>query len=383
MADQVAGLLDADDPVALVGHSLGGKVAMVLALRHPELVARLCVVDVSPVAYDSLSQFAGYVAAMQGLDLGSLAQRSDADTALAESVPDPTVRSFLLQNLRRDGDRWRWQMNLDVLGADLAVIGSWPEDRLAGVPPYDGPVLWMAGARSDYIAPAYAEAMDRWFPRNRLVTVKDAGHWVHSEQQDVFLRCCGGSSTADAGVRVSVSGTARMAPGRASVHAQAERVTGRVEEDAERRARLVLVLGRTELQHRRLRGVEVVDDHVDVHLLRDLLSRPLRVRGEVADLLELRASRRSRLGRRPTGVAVLGDLPVEQGAVEVGEGLRVGAVEDDDGKACDSHGRDSRSHSGRLASGCSADVPELPGQGLAERRRAPAEQVAQDPAAGR
>jgi pimeloyl-ACP methyl ester carboxylesterase len=187
VADQVAGLLDADDPVALVGHSLGGKVAMVLALRHPELVARLCVVDVSPVAYDSLSQFAGYVAAMQGLDLGSLAQRSDADTALTESVPDPTVRSFLLQNLRRDGDRWHWQMNLDVLGADLSVIGSWPEDRLAGVPPYDGPVLWMAGARSDYIAPAYAEAMDRWFPRNRLVTVKDAGHWVHSEQQEVFL----------------------------------------------------------------------------------------------------------------------------------------------------------------------------------------------------
>jgi pimeloyl-ACP methyl ester carboxylesterase len=186
-ADQVAGLLDAEDPVALVGHSLGGKVAMVLALRHPELVERLCVVDVSPVAYGHLSQFEGYVAALRGIDLDSLSSRGDADAALAEAVPDPTVRAFLLQNLRRDGDGWRWQANLEVLGADLPEIGSWPEDRLAGTPPYAGPVLWVAGARSDYIQPAYAEAMDRWFPTNRLVTVKNAGHWVHSEQPEVFV----------------------------------------------------------------------------------------------------------------------------------------------------------------------------------------------------
>jgi pimeloyl-ACP methyl ester carboxylesterase len=187
VADQVAEALASDGPVTLVGHSLGGKVAMVLALRHPELVERLCVVDVSPVAYDHLSQFEGYVAAMRGLDLASLKQRGDADVAMSEAVPDATVRAFLLQNLRRDGDGWRWQMNLDVLGADLSVIGSWPEERLADTPPYQGPVLWVAGAGSDYIKPAYAEAMDRWFPRNRSVTVKEAGHWVHAEQPEVFL----------------------------------------------------------------------------------------------------------------------------------------------------------------------------------------------------
>jgi pimeloyl-ACP methyl ester carboxylesterase len=188
VADQVAQLLDAGDPAALVGHSLGGKVAMVLTLRHPELVERLCVVDVSPVAYDHLSQFEGYVAAMKGLDLGSLSRRSDADQALAEAVPDETVRGFLLQNLRRDGDGWRWQVNLEVLGAALPEIGGWPEQQLAGTPPYQGPVLWVAGARSHYIKPVYAEAMDRWFPSTRRVTVKDAGHWVHSEQPEVFLQ---------------------------------------------------------------------------------------------------------------------------------------------------------------------------------------------------
>ena len=186
VADQVAALLDAADPVALVGHSLGGKVAMVLALRHPELVERLCVVDVSPVVYDHLSEFEKYVAAMRGLDLGSLKERGEADAALVAAVPDPTVRGFLLQNLRRDGDTWRWQANLEVLGASLSTIGGWPESRLAGLRPYAGPVLWVAGARSPYVRPEYAAAMDRWFPGNRKVTVKDAGHWVHSEQPEVF-----------------------------------------------------------------------------------------------------------------------------------------------------------------------------------------------------
>src|SRR3954463_4846007 len=107
-ADRVASMFSADDPVALVGHSMGGKAAMVLALRHPELVDRLCVVDVSPVDYESGSEFAGYIAAMQALDLGTLRHRRDADAALVDAVPNPTVRSFLLQNLRRHDAGWGW-----------------------------------------------------------------------------------------------------------------------------------------------------------------------------------------------------------------------------------------------------------------------------------
>ena len=187
VADQVAGQLSADEPVTLIGHSMGGKAAMVLALRHPELVERLVVVDVAPVAYDRMGEFSGYVEAMQGLDLASLSQRGDADAALEAAVPNPTVRSFLLQNLRRDGDGWRWQANLDVLGEDLRVIGGWPEDQLTGLAPYDGPVLWVSGQNSDYVRAEHYAAMDRLFPRNRRVTVKGAGHWVHSERPEVFL----------------------------------------------------------------------------------------------------------------------------------------------------------------------------------------------------
>ena len=187
VADQVAALFTAQEPVALVGHSLGGKVAMVLALRHPELVERLCVVDVSPVAYRHVEEFAGYIAAMQAIDLAGLTQRRDADEALAGAVRDATVRTFLLQNLRREGETWRWQVNLDVLGKDLAEIGGWPQERLEGLPPFTGPVLWMAGQRSPYVREEYAADMDRWFPTNRRVTIKDAGHWLHAEQPEVFV----------------------------------------------------------------------------------------------------------------------------------------------------------------------------------------------------
>ncbi len=186
VADRVAGLFSADDPVALVGHSMGGKAAMVLALRHPELVERLCVVDVSPVDYAGRSEFAGYIAAMLALDLDTLEHRRDADEALTEAVPSRTVRSFLLQNLHRGPDGWSWRPNLEVLGRDLEALGAWPADALEGVAPYEGSTLWIAGANSAYVEDEYAPAMDRWFPRNRRVTIKEAGHWVHSEQPQVF-----------------------------------------------------------------------------------------------------------------------------------------------------------------------------------------------------
>ena len=186
-ADQVAELLSADDPVALVGHSMGGKTAMVLALRHPELVERLCVVDVAPVSYEHASEFARYIDAMLAIDLSTLADRAEADRALQEAVPNEVVRGFLLQNLRREGDAWRWQPNLELLRDEIDEIGGWPAESLASASSYEGPVLWMGGSESRYVVDDHAPAMEQYFPRVRRVTVKGAGHWVHSEQPAVFL----------------------------------------------------------------------------------------------------------------------------------------------------------------------------------------------------
>src|SRR4051812_25962074 len=191
-ADQVAELLSPADPVALVGHSMGGKISMLAALRHPELVERLVVVDVAPVSYDHATEFDGYITAMQAIDLSTLKSRGEADEALSEAVPNRTVRGFLLQSLRHEshagsGGGWHWLLNLELLGRDLDAITDWPDAALAGTAPYDGPVLWVGGAASAYVRPDYATAMDRWFPRNRRVMVKGAGHWVHSEQPGVFV----------------------------------------------------------------------------------------------------------------------------------------------------------------------------------------------------
>jgi pimeloyl-ACP methyl ester carboxylesterase len=188
------------EPVTLVGHSMGGKVAMQLALRRPELLRALVVVDIAPVEYpvsggrtddpdEEASPFAAFIDAMQRLDLGSLTNRGEADEALQADVPSRMVRSFLLQSLVREGlgadGGWRWRLNLDLLARDLGELRGFPEP-----PPgasFDGPVLWIAGANSTYVLPEDRPRMDALFPATRLVRIKDAGHWVHSEQPDVFL----------------------------------------------------------------------------------------------------------------------------------------------------------------------------------------------------
>jgi esterase len=187
MALAVADLLEdlaPGEPFAVVGHSMGGKVAMTLALLRPDLVQRLCVVDISPVRYSGLSSFAQYVRGMRSLDLTTLSDRGAADRGLQADVPDATVRGFLLQNLRRDGQNWRWQMNLELLGDHLDDLADWPEPHAS---PYPGPTLWVAGADSDYVTTAYSAAMRALFPRVQLVTFKRTGHWVHSEQPEVFV----------------------------------------------------------------------------------------------------------------------------------------------------------------------------------------------------
>jgi pimeloyl-ACP methyl ester carboxylesterase len=201
MAELVATELEhLGEPVTLVGHSMGGKVAMQLALRRPELLRALVVVDVAPVSYpptggrtddpdEEASPFAAYIEAMRAMDLDAVQTRDDADAALRTAVPSRMVRSFLLQSLVREGPGtdggWRWRLNLELLERDLGELRGFPDP-----PPgasFDGPVLWIAGANSAYVLPGDRPHMDALFPATRLVRIKNAGHWVHSEQPEIFL----------------------------------------------------------------------------------------------------------------------------------------------------------------------------------------------------
>lgn len=191
-ADAVAVALSAaggGEPFTVVGHSLGGKTAMVLALRHPSLVERLVVVDIAPKSYGSLERFERYIGEMQALPLGELMSRADAEARFAE--PDAGIKAFLLQNLRRDGASWRWQVNLDLVASDAARgtdsrIAGWP-DGVDVLMPYTGPVLWVAGGESEYVGPGDGERMRRYFPRTRLFTIKGAGHWVHTDAPAIII----------------------------------------------------------------------------------------------------------------------------------------------------------------------------------------------------
>ena len=183
MADAVADHLRelaAPTPVTLVGHSMGGKVAMLVALAHPQLIGRLAVVDISPTERNA-GEFVRYLDAMLGIDLPRVTTRADADATLLEAAPDPVVRGFLLQGLQRTDTGWSWLPNLQGLRRGIARIGGWP--MVSGT--YDGPVLWLGGDRSDYVSRDQLPAMHALFPRVRLVVVKNAGHWVHADQPAV------------------------------------------------------------------------------------------------------------------------------------------------------------------------------------------------------
>lgn len=189
MADIVAAHLRssfaAGGPVDVVGHSMGGKVAMVLALRHPDLVRRLVVIDISPTAADSSrSEFRHLLGSLKSLDLTALERRSDADSALAAAVPQDSVRSFLLQNLKHRDGSFVWEPNLDLLYGELEQIMSFPD--VAGLS-FAGPVLWIGGELSGYITEADVPVMRALFPKTRRMTVRGAAHWVHSEKPEEVI----------------------------------------------------------------------------------------------------------------------------------------------------------------------------------------------------
>ncbi len=183
MAEDVLDSLEAlgATRAALVGHSMGGKVAMRAALLRPDRVSRLLVADIAPVRYDPA--FRGIADAMMALPLGLGLTRAAADAALAPAVPDPAVRGFLLQNLRL-GPTPAWRIGLREIAAGLPGIEGW--DAPFGAQ-YTGPVLMLRGERSDYVRPEHRAAVRALFPAAQFTTLKDAGHWLHADAPDAFV----------------------------------------------------------------------------------------------------------------------------------------------------------------------------------------------------
>lgn len=181
MAGDLAQVIDgAGAPVDVLGHSMGGKAAMELALTHGSLVDRLIVADIAPVAYPH-SQ-AHLVRAMRGLDLDGLASRSEADRRLAAAVPDEGVRAFLLQSLDLKAEPPAWRLNLDVLEREMDRITGWPgtEGR------FEGPALFLTGALSDYVRPEHRATIKHLFPNAKFARIPGAGHWLHAERPREF-----------------------------------------------------------------------------------------------------------------------------------------------------------------------------------------------------
>ena len=187
MAGDVAALAEKiGPPVRIIGHSMGGKVTMVTALKYPELVEKAVVVDISPIRHEN-SPFFAYLKGMLTLDLGSITRRGQADRLLREAIPDSAERAFLLLNLAAEADKGlRWRPNLQELYDRLPDILDWPEHLFE----YQNadPILFVAGGNSPYIQDSHKPAIERLFPNAEYAVIPDAGHWVHAEQPKAFYR---------------------------------------------------------------------------------------------------------------------------------------------------------------------------------------------------
>lgn len=182
MAEDLRSFIDRHDlaPAALLGHSMGGKTAMQAALTHPEQVDRLIVVDMAPRAYPP--HHTDILNALAQIDPSEYDDRDEIDATLAEEVPSWSIRQFLLKNLDYDGEQYTWKMNLEAIQAHYDDITA----AITADNTFDGPALFVRGGNSDYVQDDDLEGIRALFPRAELVTIEEAGHWVHAEKPEAL-----------------------------------------------------------------------------------------------------------------------------------------------------------------------------------------------------
>lgn len=170
--------------VNLLGHSMGGKAAMVASISRPEIFNKLAVVDISPVNYAE-SEFINYIKLLQELDLNKIKSRKEADIKLQERIVDRNLRSFLLQNLYLDeNNNYNWKINLESLKKNIENIKLFPKIQNS----FNGKTLFIKGKNSNYIQEKHLPLINNYFPNYSLREITNSGHWPHVEQQDLFRK---------------------------------------------------------------------------------------------------------------------------------------------------------------------------------------------------
>jgi esterase len=162
--------------LSVVGHSLGGKVAMQLALNQHELVKHLVVLDIAPVKYTA--RHSNVFQGLNNVDLANLTSRKEAETALSIHIEDTSTRQFLLKSLYHINDVWKWRFNIAILQSDYAKLSSAITSDL----PYLGPVLFVKGELSDYLLPEHRKVVLQLFPNSQSKMIRGTGHWLHAEK---------------------------------------------------------------------------------------------------------------------------------------------------------------------------------------------------------
>jgi esterase len=182
MAADLVELLDrlALPSAFVLGHSMGGKTAMQLALDSPDRVDKLIVVDIAPRAYPHLHDV--IFEALSYVDLSQMQSRQHVDNALAARIPDTAVRQFLLKNLARtDSGGFRWKVNVPVLQNSYGEIAR----EIDSAKPFTKPALFVQSSRSSYVRESDSADIHRIFPKATIESV-DAGHWIHAEAPERF-----------------------------------------------------------------------------------------------------------------------------------------------------------------------------------------------------
>lgn len=179
MAKDIRELIDDEDieSAYLLGHSMGGKVAMTFSNKYPEKVKKLIVVDIAPKAYAPHHQqiFDGFHA----VDLENIKSRGEADKQMSEVISNMGIRQFILKNLYRDKNAtFSWKLNLEVIKREASKIG----EGLVPNTPFKKPALFIAGGKSDYIQETDHEMIRSIFQNTEIITIEGAGHWVHAEK---------------------------------------------------------------------------------------------------------------------------------------------------------------------------------------------------------